>query len=240
MDRSFPIYAPEELLRKVLFAVELIDPVTQALVSQGVKVIAEGLTSKPIVNRSGRFVWLKEGEARPTSIIVEPGTRPYEAVTASAPQLPDDLDKATEAQRLVRIYLKPTRAYEFIEGITAVRGTLLKTTGGTVAPIAKAEVQLKWFDDNSQRWIQAPNSTTTDKDGEFAVFVRLLPKPPAQPDIVDGFLRIHLRVTRNGETRKTPEDFGFLGQDREPKGRIPEGQVLRRHVTLAWDELQHV
>lgn len=238
MQRSVFVSAPEEFKRSVLFAVELIDPVTREIVFRGVRVIAAGLSGKPIINRSGRFVWLREGDVRPSSITVDPGRESYAPATVSAPQFPADLDDATEAQRLLRIQLIPARAYVFPDGITAVRGRLLLTEGGS--PIAQAEVQLQWFDDESQRWIPAPVMATTDTDGEFAVFVRLLPNPPLRPDIEKGFLLTRLHFLRYGEARKTPPDFEFLGPGRQPKGRIAEGQVLRRYLSLTWDELQSV
>ena len=51
----------DRLNRKVLLAVELVDPIAQSLVFRGVTVQAKGLNKGPIVSLSGRFVWLEEG-----------------------------------------------------------------------------------------------------------------------------------------------------------------------------------
>jgi hypothetical protein len=87
---SHPPFAdtPDVLERRVLFAVELIDPVTQSLVWKDVTVTPANITRKPIVNRSGRFVWLFEGTAWPGDIVVEPDGIPFETHTQPAPPQP--------------------------------------------------------------------------------------------------------------------------------------------------------
>ena len=62
----------------MLFAVGLIDPITGDLVSSGVKVSVNELAGRPILNRSGYFVWLAEGDARPTTVTVTPDGAPFE------------------------------------------------------------------------------------------------------------------------------------------------------------------
>ena len=71
--------SPDRLSRSALVAVELIDPVTLALVRHGLVVIAEGLLKTPIVNWSGRFVWQAEGDNWPTKFRIYPGREPYMA-----------------------------------------------------------------------------------------------------------------------------------------------------------------
>ena len=108
--------APPDLLkRQVLFAVELIDPLTQSLVGRDVEVTAAGIASKPILNRSNRLVWLLEGNAWPGDITFDPKATPFERhvePAASHPK-PADLLKATPQERLVTITLRPTAAYPF-------------------------------------------------------------------------------------------------------------------------------
>src|SRR5262249_41086089 len=66
-------------LRDVLFAVELLDPVTLARVGEGIELVAHGLRGRPVRNGSGLFVWLKE-DARLEKITIDPGRLPYESV----------------------------------------------------------------------------------------------------------------------------------------------------------------
>src|ERR1041384_4915579 len=113
------IQAPEVLNRGVLFAVELVDPVTRALVWRGLQVRAEGIANRPIVSWSGRFVWLSERDAWPTAISVVPRGVPYAPHQQPGPPRPADLEKATAQQRRVTIVLRPTRAYPFAAGPTA-------------------------------------------------------------------------------------------------------------------------
>jgi hypothetical protein len=56
VSRPFEVYLPLEqgYLRRSLFAIELLDAVTLSRVSQGVKVVAEGLYGKPTLNAGRR------------------------------------------------------------------------------------------------------------------------------------------------------------------------------------------
>ena len=79
MSRPFDVYLPHEesLRRRALFAIRLLDAVTLSTVSQGLKVVAEGLNGKPIVNASGLFVWLEEDVARLQKVSIDPGILVY-------------------------------------------------------------------------------------------------------------------------------------------------------------------
>ena len=76
MSRPFDVRLPLEqaYLREAMLAVELLDPVTLERVSHGVKVTAVGLTSTPIVNFGGLFVWLKQPTTNFQKLIIEPGS----------------------------------------------------------------------------------------------------------------------------------------------------------------------
>jgi hypothetical protein len=45
-----------------------------------------------------------------------------------------------------------------------------------------------------------------------------------------------VQVTRGLETRATPDNFRFL-RNAADAGRVPEGQLLSRDVTLGWMQL---
>ena len=236
---SHPPFAdkPDVLERRVLFAVELIDPVTQYRVWQDVTVTPDKITRKPIVNRSGQFVWLFEGTSWPGDITVEPDGIPFEKHTQQGPQRPADLNTATPKERLVTIVLRPTAAYPFDTGATVVRGRLVEdTTVQSLVPVADALVQLAWLDALTGAWNQAPPQVHTGTDGEFAALLQLNAPPPADPDLDRGLLKARVEVTRSGQKRATPLNFPFLPSAADA-GRVPEGRLLPSDLTLGWSQL---
>lgn len=241
---SHPPFAgrPDVLDRRVLFAVELIDPITQMLMWQGITVRAAGLTSKPIISRSGRFVWLVEKDAWPGEITVDPGGNPYSPHTQPAPPRPPDILEAPPAQRLTRIVLRPTAAYGFETGATVVRGTLKERTDiPDATAVEGAIVQLAWQDVLTNGWTPGPPQAgevwpLTGSKGEFAALLQLNAPPPADPDLDRGLLKARVQVTRSGQTRATPDNYPFLPGAADA-GRVPEGRLLPRDVTLGWNEL---
>jgi hypothetical protein len=236
------IGAPDVLDRHVLFAVELVDPVTQSITWRGLTVTADGIQAKPIISRSGRFVWLIEKDAWPGVITVDPGRTPFTRQTQPAPPRPADLLTATPAERLVRIALGPTPAYPFDTGATVVRGGLKERVDIPNAPaVAAAVVQLAWHDAFTNVWRPGPPLPgeawpQTDANGEFAALVRLIAQPAQDPDLSKGLLRARVQVTRGLETRATPDNFPFLPNAADA-GRVPEGQLLSQDLTLGWMQL---
>lgn len=232
------LLSPETLSRKVLFAVEVFDPVAQSLVSRGLTVTAQGLDNAPIVSWSGRFVWLEEGGKWPTRVSIVPYRLPFMAQTVTPP-VPADLTNIKFSERLVRITLRPTPAYNLSEDVTAIRGSMHETAADGSAAVTDAHIELAWRDHDGN-WQPTPPptapDTTTDANGEFAAFVRLDPAAGQLPDVVSGLLMVRLQVTRGSTTRVTPDDFPFLA-DPANKGRIVEGQLLMRDLRLSWADL---
>jgi hypothetical protein len=260
MPPATRLLSPDDLSRSTLLAVELLDPITQALVSQGVSVRAAGLEGRPIVNRSGRYVWLAEGEAWPTSIVVDPQRSSYVSQIASAPARPADLTTATALERHLRISLRPSLAYRFEDGVTVIRGRLREDVGSVTAPVEGARVQLAWRNiggawspappapenvDEAAEDVPSPPEQQTDRNGEFVVFLRLRREVGVEPDVDERrLLAVRLQVTRGRAaplTRVTDDDFPFLPASPDPNtttgGRVSEGRVLGREVTLAWSAL---
>jgi len=229
----------DRLNRKVLLAVELVDPIAQSLVFRDVTVQAKGLNKGPIISLSGRFVWLEKGGKWPTEISATAPKLPFAPVTV-VPPVPPDIANATPAQRLVRITLRPTPAYDFSDGVTAIRGQLKETADPASPIVTDARLQLAWHEVNADKWLPQPPPETqdaaTDLRGEFAAFVRLVPTASQLPDVANGLLKVRLQVTRSGATRVTPEDYRFLA-DPANRGRISEGQLLARDLKLAWADL---
>lgn len=233
---TMTISSPDQLNRRVLFALEVFDPLAQSLVSGGLAVKAKGIDADPMVNRSGHFVWLDEGGPWPGEISVVPYRLPFYPATVTPPA-PADPQNIQPAERLVRIVLRPTPAYTFPDGVTAIRGQLCESLLKGSPAVTDARVQLAWFDNNADQWAPPPElDVATDARGEFGVFVRVTPRGTQTPDIRTGLLKVRLQFSRGGATRATPDDFHFLAEP-AAKGRIPEGQLLPRDLKLGWSDL---
>jgi hypothetical protein len=252
MVASTRIASPDSLTRTASFAVEVIDPVSLGVVSRKLDVDAEGLRGRPIVNYSGRFVWIDQGDRWPTAVVVTPAGLPFSTQVVSPPPRPADPNDIGAEARLLRVVLRPTPAYPFEAGVTSARGRLRLRPGPSAPGLAGVRVQLAWRDEASGRWLPAPPSAPppsatnapspveqeTDEHGDFAAFLRLRPRPSEQPEFSEGVLRARLQFTRlspNVETRVTPDTFVFLPG--VPAGHLPEGQPLPRDLSIVWSRL---
>ncbi len=238
--------------RRVLFAVELVDPVAQATVSRGMTVRLGGVSSLPVVNASGRFVWLAErdSQAWPTTIVVTSDGAPFasELVRVRSPR---DRKKPTPEERLGRVRLRPTPAYPFEAGVTASRGRLTESERSPL-PVVGALAQLAWFDEVTGKWVPplpkigsteegdpppTPPEVETDARGEFAVFARMTSTTSTESDL-EGQVKVRMQFTRLREglsSRVTPPDFPFVPG--KPDGCMPEGRLLPRDLQLRWSDL---
>ena len=220
MSRPVKAQLEQAYERHVLLAVELLDAVTLTRVSEGVKVVVEGLQGKRIDNPSGYFVWLRENNPTIRKISVDPGVLPYESAERDGSQIEFPL---------TRIELQPTVDYFFAPGITGLRGTLIERNVTPPEPVVGADVRLRWLDDNGN-WLDAPTSSQTKaKSGDFVSFLRLAPRE--KPDIdANGTLTVRLQVRRDGFTRSST-DLKLL------QGRVTDPSTLNP-LKFAWDELQ--
>lgn len=206
--------------RQVLFAVEVLDAVTLERVSAGIDVTVAGLAGRPIVNSGGLFVWLREGNAAPQGLAIDPGNRPYQAITRGAAdmQLP-----------LTRVELPPRRGYPFTSGATALVGMLVLAAAAAPArpdPVTDAEVWLRWLGDDAVTWHDSPTRTRTDAAGGFVAVLRLAPADVAHVD-ASGAVTVQLRAQRAGGN-----DLGSL------PFALRQGRVVDALPPFAWDELQ--
>jgi hypothetical protein len=202
--------------REAMLAVELLDPVTLERVSQGVQVTAVGLTSKPIVNFSGLFVWLRQPTTDFQQLTIEPGTRPFERmeIPAAQVQLP-----------LHSVELKPLANYPFAPGATAIRGALYETSvppGATPAPVAGAAIRLAWLHEDGLNWVASPATAVTDAKGVFTAILRLA---PAQVTALDAQGRMSIRLfAKRG-----------AGGEKHHQFLLQHGRVTDQ--AYAWDQL---
>lgn len=212
MTRPFPIFEPLELQRRrILFAAALIDPITGATVSEGLRVSVDRLTSPPITSRSGYFVWLAEEPLRPTKLTIAPGRTPYEPDIHDIPQLPapppDDaaLPVIFNKDRLQRIFLRPTAAYPFPDNALVLRGMLRETAAANTAAVLDARIAIEWQSEpvrigGAPTWIASPAAGLTNSSGAFAVALAL--PAGAHPLTAAGKdITVHIRVDRGGGPR---------------------------------------
>jgi hypothetical protein len=235
MNRPFDVQLPLEqsYLRRGLFALELLDPVTLFRVSQGVEVVADGLRGKSSVNSGGLFVWLQEDIGRLRSVSINPRTLPYERVTLRL----DQLRLPPLPRPITTIELSPRLNYPFAAGITGFRGMLIEervSLPGRPTPVPHAEVRLRWLDEDGVTWREAPTISRTDEKGSFAAILRLTPADVPQLD-ANGAFTVRARVWRSAAP---PRDSVEL---KLPQGRIADPSTFaqgREALILAWDELQ--
>jgi len=214
-------------VRKMAFAAEIVDAVTLEPVRSGIVVTARGLRNKPFVNYSGVYVWLAEGNARPTAIDVDTRDLPYEPTTQSVQPI---------SGLVVRIALAPRPGHEFSDGVTALRGTLIERRIGPRTPIVGAQVWLRWIDKTPSMMplVDVVPHSYTRSGGDFAVFARLAPDQTAALDD-KGSLRVRLGAHFRNTTR-TSEEFAL------PEGRVSDERKVLGSSTptsvFIWNEFQ--
>lgn len=218
--------AERAFARDVLFALELLDAVTLMRVSNGLSVVADGLRRTPIVNAGGLFVWLREDPAGLRRISIDPGPLPYEAVDLTPAQL-----GAPPAPRpLTTIQLPPSPAYPFPSGVTAARGTLVEDRLETPArPIARAEVGLRWLDEDGVTWRSPAVTSHTSAAGDFACVLRLARDDVPKLD-ASGAITARLHARREAGAERTSVDLKL------PQGRVADPATLSALI-VAWDEM---
>jgi hypothetical protein len=216
-------------LRKVRFAVELQDAVTLLRVSEGVKVVAQGLKGKPVVNHAGLFVWLDSNVGDLQSLTVNPNLLPFESATLMGSDLKDPL---------TTIELSPKVSYPFTFGITGLRGRLIESRiySHDPIPVQNAALHLQWLDSDDV-WQEAPTVSHTDENGEFALILRLAPNQVPKLDVKDcvDCVTVRLSATRDQGIPRSSDDLKILqGYVADPStfGGSPKALIF------AWDELQ--
>jgi hypothetical protein len=225
MTLSFDQENSELIRRRVLLAVALVDPITGDLVSRGVKVSVDKLAGRPILNRSGYFVWLAEDDVRPTEVTVEPDGAPFEAQTAKIKPPPDPppenlLQPTTpvedgDEERLTRVFLRPTADYPFPDSAIVLRGQLRETRDENSPLVPNAFVVLEWKSYPPPPppppappwprpyWRRSPAVAQTDASGEFGAAL-VLPAG-AKADAGDKLIVLRLRVQREDKARVSDE-----------------------------------
>jgi|WetSurMetagenome_2_1015567.scaffolds.fasta_scaffold17619_3 hypothetical protein len=237
MNKTFQVHESRDKIdiRRVLFALELLDAVTLERVSDGVKVKAQGLQGKPIVNAGRLFVWLDEDIERLEKISIEPQGLPYEIVVLKD----DEISKLRENARRksaqpYTVELPPRVDYPFTAGMTGLRGKLVEDRYRS-EPVLGAEVRLRWLDEDGN-WHEAPtwshttSTSITTKGGDFVAVLRLAPKDKPQFDAEGKKLTVRLQVRRDDDERNS-------GELQVLQGRV-DSPLTPDQFVFAWDELE--
>lgn len=240
--------ADSGFIRKVLFAVRLVDPVTGETVSVGARPVPHDgagrkIDARPIVNASGIFVWTDGRD------VVWPARIKVESTTGRWTGFWQDVSPPVAApkphERLITLSLRPSAVFVPEAGVTALRGRLYDQSGPAGVAMPGALVRLVTGAAGALPAISPPAAMTpepgaalTGDDGAFMVFAR--PSAPAFASTTDDRVRLRLLVTRTSTagapvTRGTPPAFEFLpGQ---PGAPVPDGRPLPRDYTLSWSDL---
>lgn len=217
MSSAFATHLPPEgaYMRRMLFAVEVVDAVTLEPMIRDVTVTATGLSRKPVTNSSGFFVFLQEGGAQPQNVKIDASKTYSESVIVAPPVAPE---------MSIRVELAPRYDYPFAPGVTAMRGGLVESMPADPTPVPGAEVWLQWFDDPTAAWVDAPTRSHSDVKGDFAALLRLTPQQVSRP--VEGrSVTTRLRVRRGAATRTSAEIV------------LQTGRVATALPLFGWSEL---
>jgi hypothetical protein len=193
---SGAILSSDMITRQVLFAVELLDPVTGELVSQPATVSCDGLGNAPLNNLSGRFVFI--GGGTPGTVRVDLHGLPYEPISSPPPGA---------GQTLLRLTLQPTALYPFAASATLVSGRLVDGA----ARVAGASIGVTFADLTAN---DQALPALTNQLGDFAVLLRLDPtavttSDPVTADITLTFTRGATTKTRPGLVARAGEKTAF-------------------------------
>jgi hypothetical protein len=209
--------------RRALFALELLDGVTLARVSDGVTVVADGLSTRAVVNASGLFVWCGGDLAALRKISIDPGTLPFEAcqVDRAAIRLPNEVTP---------IELSPRIDYAVPSGITGLRGTLVEDRAAPLVPVPNVEIRLTWLDEDGITWHDAPTRSRTNASGDFVAILRVAAAEVPQVD-ASGAVTVRLHARRDAANERSSINVKLM------QGRVADPTTLDTK-TFAWDELQ--
>jgi hypothetical protein len=212
--------------RRVMFAVEFLDPVTRLAVAKGLRPSSKALAA-PLLNRSRRFVWrLDDAPAkRPVHIDLEIDDKMY-----GPPAEPlDFVIEANDGTHPPAVFLHSftlttTSLYRPPAGVTAAVGRVLEG-GGSREPVAGVEVVVEVSHDSHAGSFASRHVARTDERGEFsAALVGLtdekLDHHPTEPGAVDAWLTL----TNGGPSRARP-----------PVRALRRGRLNYLAQPLLWD-----
>lgn len=201
---TLPELSYDDVVRKVVLGLELVDLLSGAPVTQGLKVDAEGLGAPRRVTPAG-FVWLLNGEPKAQTVVVRVVSTDLRfrdrTLTIKLPAN-DGLTKPHQFGR--RRLLRPTGLTLPPPGLTAVAGMLID---GAEPPgaIADARIRIQLRDLGTQT-LTGSYTAVSDARGAFVAAVPNFHKAvttPAPAPAPEGSVVAWLEIRRGGLTRYT-------------------------------------
>lgn len=203
-----PAALMERIERKVVLAVELLDPVTGLAVTEGIVPVIEGL-APPKATASNRFVWRADGPPQARQVDIELKIRNPQYGPPSAPlqfNVPANDGTASPTALLQKVSLQTTALYRPPEGTVAVVGTLQEGNGSKL-PIAGAQITIKISHDGGTGQHLSSHTATTDNNGDFtALLAGLTDEVPDPESALPGAIVGWLRVQTPSGTKLLPID----------------------------------
>lgn len=193
----------DQVVRRAMFVLELVDPVTSSPVGAVMEAKAEGLRA-PSITRAGQFVWLDFDPPADRSVKVSATARhkqfsPFEEVLPIDKRIPD------KPPTLIRRNLQPTGLYRPPAGRLAAAGMLIKEDK-VRDPIAGAQIVLVLKEDKLGTELRNSLVAVTDERGGFVTvavgFGSHTPEPAPRP-APDGSVIGWLEITWQDAIRKT-------------------------------------
>jgi hypothetical protein len=213
--------------RRVMFALELVDPGTGRLVSDGLRVTAAGL-SPPQVTLSGRFVWrdIDPPAARRIKLTVESVRRIFQPLAFEV-DVPEHRPNVPSGDLVQSKTLQATGLYEPPPGLLAVAGMLVDDVVAR-QPLPGVEVRVQLHADSGI--FATAYKAITDARGGFVAAVPdlgsaalLAPPCPAPEGGIVGWLTF---TNAQAVVRHSPLLAG-----------LRKGRLLRAGAPFAWADL---
>jgi hypothetical protein len=225
----FQLVSPSVTSRRVMLAVEFVDPIRGSVVGDGLRVKADGLGA-PLRPPSGRFVWLDRDPPAARSIkVMAEATQGEFAPFSETFAVPAHFPGVRADKLLFRRPLVATGLLDPPAGLTAAGGQLLEEPSKTPLPAVRISVQLRQPatgpDLNDGTTSTSAYVATTDPRGGFVAVITdlgsIVPERQA-----DGTATLWLRLTRPGGGVR----FSHLLP-------VRIGQFLRLPEPLVWRDL---
>jgi hypothetical protein len=219
----------DRIARRVMFALELLDPVTKAVVRDGVTPSVAGLSS-PLKGHTGRFVWFETGVPVKRDIVLSlaienPMYAPPDAAKLKF-SIPANDGHASPGLFLRQVELKITAAFVPAEGITGVASMIIETAG-VPTPVVGAKSTLAFLHDEGQVFRTA-SVATTDENGAFVAFADDVDDIVPQMSSKDqaGDILAWLEISRGNNS---PKYTGFLP--------LRRGRLTQLRKAISWTSL---
>lgn len=173
----------DHVVRKVMLALEFVDPLSGMPVTKGLKVTAEGLGAPQSLSAT-RFIWLLSGDPEAQKLVVKAVSTDHRfrdfADTLDVPANDGDTKPHELGKRLL---LTPTGLNPPPAGMTAVGGMLVDD-GDPPDGIADADVEIQLRDMGTQTFT-ASYKAVSDLRGRFVAaapdFHKIVPTPSPPP-----------------------------------------------------------